>query len=86
MVRGAVSYLDRGIVRENVAAVGLDVAKNVFQVHGDGGTVVRRRLRRAAMLSFFSAECGPSMRFTRTTYAARTAHLGRFPSLFGGFL
>ena len=79
VVRGAVSYLDRGIVRENVAAVGLDVAKNVFQVHGDGGTVVRRRLRRAAVLSFFgSAECGPSKPSIRTTYAARTAHFGPF--------
>jgi transposase len=36
--------------------IGLDVAKNVFQVHGVGsvdGAVVRRRLRRAEVLPFF---------------------------------
>jgi transposase len=40
-----------------VSTIGLDLAKNVFQVHGiaaDGAVVVRRRLRRAEMLSFFS--------------------------------
>jgi hypothetical protein len=38
--------------------IGLDVAKNIFQVHGVGsvdGAVVRRRLRRAEVLPFF--EC-----------------------------
>ena len=41
---------------QEVAVVGLDLAKNVFQVHGvaaDGGVVVRRQLRRAQLLSFF---------------------------------
>jgi transposase len=36
--------------------IGLDVAKNVFQVHGvdgDGAVVLRRKLRRAEMLDFF---------------------------------
>jgi len=36
--------------------IGLDVAKNIFQVHGvgsDGGPVVRRRLRRTEVMSFF---------------------------------
>lgn len=35
--------------------VGLDVAKNVFQVHGvdrPGGTVLRRRLRRPQVAEF----------------------------------
>ena len=39
-----------------VAVVGLDLAKNVFQVHGvaaDGGVVVRRQLRRRQVLGFF---------------------------------
>ena len=42
----------------NVATVGLDVAKNVFQVHGvdrDGAPVIRRKLRRADVLSFFGS-------------------------------
>jgi transposase len=40
-----------------VAVVGLDIAKSVFQVHGvdrDGGVVVRRRLRRSRVLPFFA--------------------------------
>jgi transposase len=39
----------------NVATVRLDVAKNVFQVHGvdrDGATMIRRKLRRPDVLSF----------------------------------
>jgi transposase len=41
-----------------VSTIGLDLAKNVFQVHGisDNGTViVRRRLRRAEVVPFFSS-------------------------------
>ncbi|PTE19640.1 hypothetical protein C5F48_21850, partial [Cereibacter changlensis JA139] len=37
---------------------GLDLAKNVFQVHGvdaDGRVGVRRKLRRAEVLRFFSS-------------------------------
>ncbi len=40
------------------AIIGLDLAKNLFQVHGvaaDGGVVVRRQLRRAQMLPFFAS-------------------------------
>ena len=40
-----------------VNTISLDLAKNVFQVHGisDGGTVViRRRPRRAEVMTFFS--------------------------------
>ena len=41
-----------------VVTVGLDLAKNVFQVDGvdgAGGISVRRKLRRAEVLQFFSA-------------------------------
>jgi transposase len=41
----------------NVVRIGLDVAKNVFQVHGvddTGAVVLRRRLRRAEVIAFFS--------------------------------
>src|SRR5215213_6009855 len=41
-----------------VTTVGLDLAKHVFQVHGTdaaGSVVVRRRLRRADVLSFFAS-------------------------------
>src|SRR6516162_9136965 len=40
-----------------VTTIGLDLAKHVFQVHGvdaEGGTVLRKQLRRAEVLAFFS--------------------------------
>ena len=39
-----------------VSTVGVDLAKNVFQVHGvdaNGKVVVRRQLRRSQFLAFF---------------------------------
>ena len=39
--------------------IGLDLAKNVFQVHtihGSGKVVVRRQLRRADVLKFFAIQ------------------------------
>jgi transposase len=42
---------------EEISIVGLDLAKNVFQVHGaaaDGSVVVRRKLTRVRVLSFFA--------------------------------
>ena len=44
-------------VMSEVTAVGLDLAKTVFQVHGADGTghaVVRKKLRRAQVLEFFN--------------------------------
>ena len=41
-----------------ITTVGLDLAKNVFQVHAigsTGGVVVRRSLRRAQVIPFFSS-------------------------------
>ena len=41
---------------KEVTTIGLDLAKNVFQVHGvdgSGKTVIRRRLRRSQMIAFF---------------------------------
>lgn len=41
---------------EKITTIGLDLAKNVFQVHGadaDGAPVLRRKLRRAEVLTFF---------------------------------
>jgi transposase len=41
-----------------VSTIGLDLAKNVFQVHGVDGlskTVVRRQLRRGQVLPFFKS-------------------------------
>lgn len=40
-----------------VSTIGLDLAKNLFQVHGvdaDGNAVIRKKLGRARLLSFFS--------------------------------
>jgi transposase len=57
----------------NVTTIGLDLAKQVFQVHGideAGETVVKRRLRRSALLVFFEglAPCVVAME------ACATAH------------
>ena len=41
---------------DQVSTIGLDIAKNVFQVHGideTGAVVVRRQLRRSQVLAFF---------------------------------
>jgi len=41
-----------------ITTIGLDLAKHVFQVHGidaDGHVVLRRRLRRAEVIAFFSS-------------------------------
>ncbi len=43
---------------EEVVVVGLDLSKNVFQVHGvavTGAVAFRKQLRRAQVLSFFEA-------------------------------
>jgi len=40
-----------------ITTIGIDLAKTVFQLHAvdtDGATVVRKRLRRAEVLSFVS--------------------------------
>ena len=42
----------------SIVTIGLDLAKNVFQVHGvdaDGGVVLRKKLRRSEVLRFFEA-------------------------------
>ena len=42
---------------DSVSTIGLDIAKNVFQVHGvddEGHVVIRRQLRRRQVLTFFA--------------------------------
>lgn len=42
---------------EQPITIGLDLAKNVFQVHGvgtEGNVVIRRQIRRSQLLLFFS--------------------------------
>src|SRR5262245_7625978 len=44
-------------MQQGVVTVGLDLAKNVFQVHAidaEGKVLIRRRLRRAEVLKFFA--------------------------------
>jgi len=46
-----------GLGMAQIATIGLDLAKRVFQVHGiavDGAVVCRRQLRRAEVLKFFA--------------------------------
>src|SRR6201981_454403 len=48
----------RGAGRMQITTIGLDIAKNVFQVHGIDAAekvVVRKQLRRSQVLAFFKA-------------------------------
>ena len=50
-----------------VVTIGLNIAKSVFQVHGideDGAVVIRQKLPRAPLLSFF-AEWSPASSASR---------------------
>src|SRR3954469_1875774 len=54
---GRESPANREPSMNEITTVGLDLAKNVFQVHGvdaEGTTVLRKPLRRAQLLAFFS--------------------------------
>lgn len=45
-------------MQQDIVTVGVDLAKNVFQVHAigaDGKVLVRRRIRRGEVLKFFSS-------------------------------
>lgn len=46
-----------GVVHKQVSTIGVDLAKNVFQVHGvdsSGKVVISRQLRRKQVIDFFS--------------------------------
>src|SRR3974377_124200 len=48
----------RGAVQMQITTIGLDIAKNVFQVHGidaNEKVVVRKQLRRSQVIAFFRA-------------------------------
>src|SRR5260221_11181992 len=48
----------RGAVQMQITTIGLDIAKNVFQVHGIDAKekgVVRKQLRRSQVITFFKA-------------------------------
>ena len=62
-----------------ITTIGIDLAKTVFQIHAvdaDGATVIRKRLRRAEVLSFVSGlePCLIGMEACATSHywAART--------------
>jgi transposase len=65
-----------------VSTFGLDLAKNVFQVHGadaSGKTLWRKKLGRAQVLEFFAAQ--PICRVAMEPVAVRIARAGRSPNL-----
>lgn len=44
-------------IEQKIVTVGLDLAKNVFQVHAiaaDGAVLIRRKLRRTEVIRFFT--------------------------------
>jgi transposase len=54
----AVEQHQGGAIHMEIATIGLDLAKQVFQVHGvdeAGHVVVQRRLRRAQVITYFAA-------------------------------
>ena len=54
----AVEQHQRGAIHMEITTIGLDLAKQVFQVHGvneAGHAVVKRRLRRAQVITFFAS-------------------------------
>src|SRR5215203_4525093 len=55
---GGVEHHSREASMGQVSTIGLDLAKSVFQVHGadaSGAVVLRKKLRRIQVLSFFAA-------------------------------
>lgn len=45
-------------MQQDIVTVGVDLAKNVFQVHAigaDGKVLIRRQIRRSEVLKFFSS-------------------------------
>jgi len=67
-----------------ITTIGLDIAKSVFQVHGTdagGQVVIRRQLKRRAVLTFFQKlppclvgieACASSHHWSRETAGARS--------------
>jgi transposase len=61
-----------------ISMIGLDLAKNVFQVHGvdaSGSVVLRRQLRRGAVEKFF-AQLPPWARWRLKRVVVRTTGRG----------
>src|SRR5204863_6752542 len=55
---GAVVHLIRRPSAMQIATIGLDLAKHVFQLHGvgpDGCVILRKKLRRTHMMPFFAS-------------------------------
>lgn len=64
---------------QEIVVIGLDLAKNVFQVHAvdaQGQPIVRRQLRRAEVLKFFASVWSAwKLAPQRTIGVARLVHL-----------
>jgi transposase len=74
-----------------VSTIGLDLAKNVFQVHGidaQGNVLVRRPLRRAEVLPFFAklAPCLVGMEACATAQTQRLQGTLNTPREYGPVL
>jgi transposase len=72
----------------DVITIGVDLAKNVFQIHGvdaEGAVIVRRQLRRRQMLPFFKKQptclVGIEACATSHHWAQRSPALTRMKSL-----
>ena len=70
-----------------VTTIGLDLAKNVFQVHGIDATekvLIRKQLRRGQVIKFFEALASCLVGMEACATAHQTTNLGvRSSNLFG---
>jgi len=69
---------------KEVATIGLDLAKNVFQLHGvdaEGQVVIRRQLRRNQVLAFFKTlpPCLVGMEACATAHGRESFWFGSGP-------
>jgi hypothetical protein len=62
-----------------ITVIGLDPAKNVFQVHGIdefGGVVLRRKLRRSAVLALLACQIARELGVARDTVRKTNVAVG----------
>ena len=62
---------------QQLTTIGIDLAKSVFQVHGidvEGATLVKRKLRRAHVLTFFAGLAPCLVGMEACAFGGRAVH------------
>src|SRR5918912_1090423 len=79
---GGVEHHLREASMGEVSIIGLDLAKNVFQVHGadaSGAMRFRKKVRRAQVLEFFAAQPSCTVAMEACPGAHDWGHFGAWP-------